>query len=844
MRHLVVVGNGMVGQRFVDDVVARDSGSAPTWSVTVIGEERVAAYDRVALSSWFDGATDDDLCLCDEAGLRARGVDFRFGRLVETIDRAERVVHLDDGSIVPYDHLVLATGSTPFVPPVPGADTPGCFVYRTLDDLRAIRDWATDSAERGRRRGIVIGGGLLGLEAANALRHLGLDTAVVEMADQLLPQQLDPASSTMLHRWVTDLDIATHLGFATRQIEASDIDGQSRVIGLRGADDEFIPADIVVFSAGVRPRHELAARSGLAIGERGGVVIDDSCSTEDPHISAIGEVACHQGRTYGLVGPGYSMARILADRLTEANSAAQFDGADLSTKLKLLGIDVASFGESALSIDDQQSVYSDAASKIHRRIASRDGVLVGGVLVGDVSNYEILHAMATGTMPTREIATLVLPVHLIAGSARGDAITLPDTAQLCSCNNVTRGDVKTAIVAGCHDVASLKSETTAGTGCGGCLPGLSALLDRELEVRGVAVDRRLCEHFAHSRQELFDLIRFHGHSSWAAVVGAHGAGSGCAICRPTVGSILASLSTGYILDGDQAGLQDTNDHALANMQRNGTYSVVPRVPGGEITAAQLIALGRIAQDYDLYVKVTGAQRIDLFGAQLNELPAIWQRVIDAGMESGHAYGKALRTVKSCVGTTWCRYGVQDAVSMAIEIERRYRGLRSPHKLKSAVSGCARECAEAQSKDFGVIATESGWNLYVCGNGGRVPRHAELFATDLTDIELVTYVDRFLMFYIRTADRLERTSTWFEQLDGGVEYLRAVIVDDSLGICAELDSDMAAHVASYECEWAATLADPGRLAHFVEFVNAPDTNATPVWVSERGQRVPAPAGAVQ
>jgi nitrite reductase (NADH) large subunit len=835
---LVVVGNGMVGQKFVDELVARTDGAEADWSITVIGEEPIAAYDRVALSSWFDGASSNDLCLCDEVGLRERGVDFRFGRRVEAIDRHVQRVMLDDGTSLPYDHLVLATGSSPFVPSVPGRETPGCFVYRTLDDLTQIRDWAATCAPDGSKptTGVVIGGGLLGLEAANALQHLGLDTHVVEMADRLMPQQLDPAASNMLRRWVTALGITTHLGFGTQQIE-----GDQRVTGLRGADGTFIPADMIVFSAGIRPRHEVAEATGLAIGERGGVVIDDQCATIDDRISAVGEVACHQGRTYGLVGPGYAMARVLADRLANTGDAnASFEGADLSTKLKLLGIHVASFGDSALHDADDQLVYSDPISKVHRRVALRDGVVVGGVLVGDSSNYDVLHAMSTGAMPSIGVAGYVLPEDLAPATATMTA--LPDAMQLCSCNNVSRGDVKVAIDAGCRDTASLKSETTAGTGCGGCLPGLAALLNSELEQRGIAVDRSLCPHFAHSRQELFDLTRFHRHRSWADVLRAHGTGRGCEVCRPTVASILASLSTGYVLGGDQGSLQDTNDHVLANMQRNGTYSVIPRVPGGEIMPAQLIELGRIAEDFDLYVKITGAQRIDLLGAQLHQLPAIWERVIDAGMESGHAYGKALRTVKSCVGDTWCRYGVQDSVTMAIEIERRYRGLRAPHKLKSAVSGCTRECAEAQSKDFGVIATENGWNLYLCGNGGRVPRHAELFATDLSDDDLIRSIDRFLMFYIRTADRLERTAPWFEKLEGGMDYLRSVIVDDALGICGELDADMAAHVDGYECEWAATLADPERLEHFVEFVNAPDEHSAPVWIKERGQRVPAPAGA--
>jgi nitrite reductase (NADH) large subunit len=351
------------------------------------------------------------------------------------------------------------------------------------------------------------------------------------------------------------------------------------------------------------------------------------------------------------------------------------------------------------------------------------------------------------------------------------------------------------------------------------------------------VSDHLCEHFAHSRRGLYDIVAIEGITSFGQLLARHGSGLGCEVCKPAVASILASRGSGYILDGEQAALQDTNDHFLANLQRNGTYSVVPRVPGGEITPGQLIAIGEVAREFDLYTKITGGQRIDLFGARVEELPAIWERLLAAGLESGHAYGKAVRTVKSCVGNTWCRYGVQDSVGMAVHLELRYRGLRSPHKLKLAVSGCVRECAEAQGKDVGVIATERGWNLFVAGNGGAKPQHAVLLATDLDDHTLVRYIDRFLMYYIRTADRLERTATWFNRLEGGIDHLRHVVIDDELGLCEQLEADMARHVAAYECEWAATLRSPERLARFRSFVNTDERDPSIVFVRERGQRRP-------
>lgn len=830
-QHVVVVGNGMVGQRFVDRLIAADGEGR--CAVTVLGEERRAAYDRVALSSWFSGTSADDLSLVGPDLLGGTRVDYRLGCPAAAIRPDDKTVELESGDTIAYDELVLATGSSPFVPPIPGHELPGCFVYRTLDDLEAIRAWCDDGVESG----IVIGGGLLGLEAANALRALGVDTHVVEMAPYPMPAQLGEGAGRMLAQWVSSLGVHLHCGAASKQFVAG-ADGS--VAGLELADGTTLDARIVVFSAGIRPRDQLARESGIEVGERGGVVVDDTLATSAPSVWAIGEVACHGGRTYGLVAPGYDMAAALATRIVGATDATStFAGSHLDTKLKLLGVDVASFGRSNLTSPDEadEMVFRDPVKQVYRRLVLDPETkrLVGGALVGDTSGFELLSAVARGEADSPDdLAAYVLPADI----RPPDSAELPDGALLCSCNAVTFGSLRTEIVDGARTIGELKSCTSAGTSCGGCVPALGTLLRDELTKLGVTVSHALCEHFDHSRQELFDLVRFHRHSTWAEVLDNHGTGMGCEICRPVVASILASLSNGYILGGDQASLQDTNDHALANMQRNGTYSVVPRVPGGEITPDQLIALGQIAKDFDLYTKITGGQRIDLFGARLHELPLIWQRVIDAGLESGHAYGKALRTVKSCVGSTWCRYGVQDSVGMAIAIEKRYRGLRSPHKVKMAVSGCTRECAEAQSKDVGVIATETGWNLFVCGNGGRSPRHADLFASDLDDDDLIRAIDRFLGFYIRTADRLQRTSVWLGELDGGLDYLRSVVFDDALGIAGELEADIERHVESYECEWTATLGDPARLAHFVEFVNEPDANTTPVWISERGQRVPA------
>ena len=830
---LVVAGNGMVGHKLLELLVER--GATAEWDIVTFCEEGRLAYDRVGLSSFFTGTSAEELSLVAPGFFDSAGLEVHVGDAVASIDRGAGKVMSANGTAIAYDALVLATGSYPFVPPVPGKDQPGCHVYRTLDDLEAIRD---DAA--GRRVGAVVGGGLLGLEAANALRNLGLETHVVEFAPRLMPVQVDDGGGAALRRRIEDLGVHVHTGMATSEIVAGP-DG--RVAGMRfaGEDDRDLLVDLVVFSAGIRPRDQLARDCGLDVGERGGVVVDDACRTSDPRIWAIGECALADNRIWGLVAPGYQMARVVADRLMGGD--AVFAGADLSTKLKLMGIDVANFGDGfATGSGTESIVFSDPLSNVYKRLVVADGGtrVVGGILVGDASMYQTLVQMARGDMPTP-----ASPEELILPARSGATVTmgvesLADTAMVCSCNSVSKGAICAAVAGGVTDLAGMKACTAAGTGCGGCVPLVTDLLKGELRKAGVDVRNNLCEHFDYSRQELFDIVRVHRLTSFSQVLADHGRGLGCEICKPAVASMFASLGVGggYILEPAQAPLQDTNDHFLANLQRDGTYSVIPRVPGGEITPDQLITIGEVAREFGLYCKITGGQCIDMLGARVNQLPAIWRRLVDAGLESGHAYGKALRTVKSCVGTTWCRYGVQDSTGLAIELELRYRGLRAPHKIKSAVSGCTRECAEAQSKDFGVIATEAGWNLYVCGNGGMRPQHAQLLAADLDHDTLIRYIDRFLMFYIRTADRLERTASWLNKLEGGLDHLKAVVVDDVLGIGAELEADVDRHVESYQCEWTATIDDPEKMRRFRTFVNSDEPDPNVVFVSERGQRRPA------
>ncbi|MCM2681372.1 nitrite reductase large subunit NirB [Echinimonas agarilytica] len=826
---IIVVGNGMVGHKFIDTLVSDDASDQ--FDIVTFSEEPRLAYDRVQLSAYFSGSTADDLAMTTPEYYDERGVRYLLNDKVVGINKTDKTITTENGEVESYDKLILATGSYPFVPPIPGNDQPHCLVYRTIEDLEAM----TASAKQS-RRGVVVGGGLLGLEAANALKNLGLEVHVVEFAPRLMAVQLDEAGGQLLRSKIEDLGVQVHTGKATQNIS----DGDDHRYRMEFADGSHLETDMILFSAGIRPQDELARQFDLEIGERGGIVINNECQTSDPDIYAIGECALWKSRIFGLVAPGYSMAKVAVSHITGGDES--FEGADMSTKLKLLGVEVGSIGDAHGNTPDSLSyVYSNGAEQVYKRliVSSDNKKLLGAVMVGDTSNYgTLLPIMLTGMDLPENPETLILPA--IDGEAGGGmgVEALPDAAQICSCLDVTKGDLITAIQDGNQTVGDLKTCTGAGTGCGGCVAMVGQVLNCELEKMGVEVNNNLCAHFDYSRQELFDIIRAKKYTSFQDLLADHGQGHGCEICKPAIGSMLATQWNEYVLKDDHLPLQDTNDVFLANMQKDGTYSVVPRMLGGEVTPEGLITIGEVARDYNLYTKVTGGQRIDMFGAQLHELPDIWKRLVDAGFETGHAYGKSLRTVKSCVGSSWCRYGMLDSVSMAVLLEMRYRGMRSPHKVKMAVSGCTRECAEAQSKDIGVIATDKGWNLYVCGNGGMRPRHGDLFATDLDDETLLKYIDRIMMFYCHTADRLQRTSVWMENMEGGLGYLQDVVINNKLGLNESLEQDMQRIVDTYECEWKKTIESPERLKRFAHFINTDATDDNLAFVEERGQRRPA------
>ena len=826
---LVVIGNGMVGQRLLERLV----DGPPAFDITVLCEEPRPAYDRVQLSGFFSGKSADDLSLTNADFFARHDITLHLNDGAVSIDRERKLVTTRAGTTIEYDKLILATGSYPFVPSIPGHDRERCFVYRTIEDLERIRDAAATS-----KTGAVIGGGLLGLEAAKALRDLGLQTHVVEFAPRLMAVQVDDGGGRILREKIAALGVGIHTARNTSEIVA----GEGAYHRMKFTDGTSLDVDLIVFSAGIRPRDELARNAGITVGQRGGIVIDNHCVTSDPDIYAIGECALWNGKLFGLVAPGYQMAQVCVAHLSD-KAEAGFTGADMSTKLKLLGVDVASLGDAhcALSNARAYSFVDERKQTYKKLVVSEDGKkLLGGILIGDADDYALwLQMMLDGTDLPDQPESMIVPQSGSAplSKARGVA-ALPATAQICSCNNVSKGALCAAIDAGCTTIGALKSSTKAASSCGGCSALVGQILKSELAARGVATSNNVCEHFPYSRQQLLHLVKTGKLKSFGAVLDKHGRGMGCDICKPLLASIMASCWNEFVLKRDNAPLQDTNDYFLANLQKDGTYSVVPRVPGGEITPDKLITIGAVAKRFGLYTKITGGQRIDLFGAQVHELPLIWKELIDAGFESGHAYGKSVRTVKSCVGSSWCRYGVQDSVGFSIDLENRYKGLRSPHKLKFAVSGCTRECAEAQSKDVGVIATEKGWNLYVCGNGGMKPRHADLLASDLDNTTLIRYVDRFLMFYIRTADRLQRTSVWMENLEGGLDYVKQVVIEDKLGIAAELEAEMAHVVGTYECEWKKAVEDPATLRRFRTFVNSDRGDENVVFVEERGQIRPA------
>ncbi|MNF25851.1 Nitrite reductase [NAD(P)H] [compost metagenome] len=834
MIKVIVVGNGMVGYKFCEKFITKTGHE--NYQITVFGEEPRRAYDRVHLSEYFAGKSADDLSLSTSNWYEENNIILNTSELITDINREQKTIHTHLEKTHTYDYLVLATGSSAFVPPIEGVEKEGVFVYRTIEDLDAIMAYAKKIKQNGATEAAVLGGGLLGLEAAKAVYDLGLNPHVVEFAPRLMPRQLDKGASDMLQSKIEQLNIGIHLNKSTQYIA-----GEESITGMMFEGDELLKVDMLVISAGIKPRDELGRVSGLEVGVRGGILVNNKMQTSDPSIYAIGEVALYNHMIYGLVAPGYEMADVAAEQILQGDKTMR-ETIDMSTQLKLIGVEVASFGDPFIENEDVTAiVYENKFNGIYKRInVTKDGkTLLGGILVGDSSDYNGLFQIYSNAM-----ALPKNPEDLILGSRGGEASTLgsvmdlPDTAVICSCENVTKGAICCSITDGtCETLSDVVKLTKATSGCGGCKPMVVDLVKEAQKSIGKEVKESICEHFHFTRQELFDIVKINKYTNFYEVIDHHGNGDGCEVCKPVVASIFSSIYNDTA--NKHVTTQDTNDRFLANIQRNGTYSVVPRVAGGEITPDKLIVIGEVAKQFDLYTKITGAQRVDLFGAHLNDLPKIWKILIENGFESGHAYGKSLRAVKSCVGNAWCRYGMDDSAGFAIELEDRYKGIRAPHKIKGGVSACIRECAEARGKDFGLIAVEGGWNLYICGNGGANPKHAVLLAEQIDKATVIKYLDRFLMYYIRTAGPLVRTATWLDKLEGGLDYLKEIIIHDRIGICEALESEMESLVGTFECEWKQVLEKPRLMKRFSHFVNSDETDDNIEYVPLRDQKMPKP-----
>ncbi|WP_417444742.1 nitrite reductase large subunit NirB [Joostella sp.] len=832
MKKVIVIGNGMVGYKFCEKLI--NKANRNDFEIEVFGEEPRPAYDRVHLSEYFGEKSAEELLMAPTVWYSKNKITLHTSSLISNIDTQKKEITTYKKEIYNYDYLVIATGSSPFIPPIKGSEKSGVFVYRTLEDLDAMKSYASKIKKEGKTHAAVLGGGLLGLEAANAAKELGMKTHVIEFAPRLMPRQLDLPASNLLKSKIEQMDIKVHLEKAT-----SEIVGEDSIEAMQFNDNSSLKVDMLIISAGIRPRDELARDAGIKVGERGGIWVNNKMQTSAEDVYAIGEVALYNEGIYGLVAPGYEMANVAVEQITGGDTK-MVSSIDMSTQLKLIGTEVASFGDPFIENDDVSVISFENKHKgIYKRInVTKDGTkLLGGILVGDSSDYNTLFQLYINEMKLPENPEdLILGARGGESSSVGSVMDFPDTAQICSCESVTKGSICGMIKdETCCSLSDVVKATKATSGCGGCKPMVVDLVNETLKSLGKEVKETLCEHFNYNRQELYDLIKVNNVQTYDEALDLFGKGDGCETCKPALASLFASI---YMETANkQVTIQDSNDKFLANIQRNGTYSIVPRVAGGEISPEKLMVLGKVAQKYDLYTKITGGQRIDLFGAELHELPLIWKELIDAGFESGHAYGKSLRTVKSCVGSTWCRYGMHESVSFAIEIENRYRGLRSPHKLKGGVSGCIRECAEARGKDFGLIAVDGGWNLYVCGNGGATPKHAILLAEQLDDETCVKYLDRFLMYYIRTAAPLTRTAPWLDKLDGGIEYLKKVIIEDSLGIAEDLEKEMQGLVNKYECEWKQAIEDPEMMKRFKHFVNTDERDSNIEYVALRDQKMP-------
>ncbi|GLT00469.1 nitrite reductase large subunit [Sphingobium jiangsuense] len=769
--HLVVVGNGMAGCRAVEEILARD---AHKFRITIFGAEPRVNYNRIMLSPLLAGEKSfADIVINDEAWYADNGITLIAGDPVVSIDRTAQAVTSKSGRTEYYDRLLLATGSDPFIIPVPGRDLPGVISFRDMDDVGAM----LEAADRG-GDAVVIGGGLLGLEAAHGLTLRGMKVTVIHLMPTLMERQLDEAAG-----WLLKTELERRGQTILTQADTAEIYGDGKVEGVRLKDGRDIPCSIVVMAVGIRPSTALAREAGLEV-ERG-ILVDDHMMTSDPAVLAVGECVQHRGQVYGLVAPLWDMCRALAD--SQTGNPTGYTGSVTSTKLKVSGIDLFSAGDFSGGEGCEDIVLRDATRGVYKRVVVRDDRVIGAVLYGDTADgswYFDLLRKEEDISSIRE-ALIFGQAFASGGGALADpkaaVAALSDDAEICGCNGVSKAKVVACIAGGAQDLDAVRAGCKASASCGQCTGLVETLLALTL---GEAFDgsravKPMCKCTSFTHEEVRAAIRDKALKEIPAVMQAlsWSTPDGCASCRPALNYYLLCAWPAEHREDPQS--RFVNERMHANIQKDGTYSVVPRMWGGVTTPDELRAIADAAEKYGArMVKVTGGQRLDLFGIRKEDLPDIWADLNAAGMVSGHAYGKALRTVKTCVGSEWCRFGTQDSTGLGIRIEQMTWGSWMPHKFKIAVSGCPRNCAEATIKDFGVICVDSGYELHIGGNGGIHLRGTDLLCKVATEAEALDYCAAFIQLYREEARYLDRTAPWVERV--GLDYVRQRIVEDAEG----------------------------------------------------------------
>ncbi len=767
---LVVIGNGMAGMRTVEELLKLDPAR---YDIVVFGAEPHVNYDRIMLSSVLAGEKQvDDIVINPRAWYDDNDIELHAGDPVVAIDPIAHTVTSQTGLTVPYDRLLLTTGSKPIVPPIPGLNLPGVCAFRDLADVDTMIDAAANH-----KRAVVIGGGLLGLEAAWGLKRRGMEVAVVHLMPTLMERQLDETAGKLLQRDLTERGIAFFTNGQTEEVTGTD-----RVASVKLADGREAPADLVVVAIGIRPETTLARAAGLEVNR--GIVVGDNMATSDPDIFAVGECAEHRGAVVGLVAPIWDMAKVCAHHLAGGGDLI-YAAQATATRLKITGIDVYSAGQLAAGEDEDEVILRDARRGAYRKLVMRDGKVVGTVLYGDVTDGAWYFDLIRRKTDVSDVADRMIlgqaATQAGGGSGAVDVASMPDDMQICGCNGVCKGTIVDTIKAkGLSTYDAVKAHTKASASCGTCAPLVRQILAETLgiEVSGPAIPT-VCKCTDHTHEEVRAQILKQQLKTQAAVRAAMAwkTPDGCASCRPALNYYLLCAWPGEYQDDSRS--RFVNERMHANIQKDGTYSVIPRLWGGTATPAELAAIASVAQKYDMAeIKITGGQRLGLYGIKKQDLPAVWGELNAAGLVSGHAYAKGLRTVKTCVGLEWCRFGTQDSTTLGKKLERMAWGNWTPHKFKMGVSGCPRNCAEASIKDFGVVCVDSGFELLIGGNGGIELRGTDKLCHVATETEVLEYCAAFMQLYREEARYLDRTAPWIERV--GIAYVRARIVDDHAG----------------------------------------------------------------